>query len=179
MNLNSVIKIKSYEKVIYILRRHGITFFPYLAIFTAMLLAPIIVYWLFSLSFTKLIEDPANYPFIVMAASAYYLSVFLFFYSFFVEFYLDCWIVTNDRLIDIHQISLFSRTVAEVDLYQIQDISTEIEGFFPTIFNYGNIYLQTAGAVPKFAIYNVHNPDKLREAIITLSAEDKKYHSGK
>ncbi len=179
MNLDSIVKIKSYEKVVYILRRHGITFFPYLTIFIAILLIPIVVFWFFSTTFTGAMQNPNTYTLIIFAGSAYYLSTFLFFYSFFVEFYLDAWIVTNDRLVDVHQISLFARTVAEVDLYQIQDVSSEVHGFFPTIFNYGNIYLQTAGPIPKFIIHNVHRPDKLREAIIELASEDKKFHSGK
>lgn len=177
MNLNSIIKIKSYEKVVYILRRHGITFFPYLAIFIAILLIPVAVYILFASAFTDTMQNPNTYTLMIIVASAYYLSTFLFFYSFFVEFYLDAWIITNDRLVDVHQISLFARTVAEVDLYQIQDVSSEVHGFFPTVFNYGNIYLQTAGPIPKFIIHNVHRPDKLREAIIELASEDKKFHN--
>lgn len=177
MSLSSVIKIKSYEKVVFILRRHGITFFPYLVIFIAILLIPIAVYWMFASAFVETMQNPITFPLIVVVASAYYLSTLLFFYSFFVEFYLDAWIITNDRLVDVHQISLFARTVAEVDLYQIQDVSSEVHGFFPTIFNYGNIYLQTAGPIPKFIIHNVHRPDKLREAIIELASEDKKFHN--
>ncbi|MFA6547803.1 MAG: PH domain-containing protein [Candidatus Magasanikbacteria bacterium] len=179
MSLDSVVKIKSYEKIIYTLRRHGITFFPYLMIFIIILLIPIVVYWLFSTAFVNTMQNPVTFPLIILFASAYYLSTFLFFYSFFVEFYLDAWIITNDRLVDIRQISLFARTVAEVDLYQIQDVSSEVHGFFPTIFNYGDVYLQTAGPIPKFIIHNVHRPDKIREVIIELSSEDKKFHSGK
>ncbi len=179
MNIKSIVKIKSYEKVEYVLRRHGVTFFPYLAIFIAILLIPIAVYWFFASAFTNTMQNPNTYTLMIIAGSAYYLSTFLFFYSFFVEFYLDAWIITNDRLVDVHQISLFARTVAEVDLYQIQDVTSEVHGFWATIFNYGNIYLQTAGPIPKFIIHNVHRPDKLREAIINLSSEDKKYHVGK
>ncbi len=177
MILDSVIKIKSYEKIVHVLRRHGITFFPYIVIFLAILLIPIAVYYLFTSAFIGIMQNPATLPLIIIVASAYYMSTVLFFYSFFTEFYLDAWIITNDRLVDVRQISLFSRTVAEVDLYQIQDISSEIHGFFPTIFNYGNIYLQTAGPVPKFIIHNVHRPDKLRETIIELASEDKKHHT--
>jgi len=177
MILSSVIKIKSYEKIIYILRRHWITFFPYLLMFIFILLIPIAIYGLFASTFTSTMQNPITYPLIILAGSAYYLSTFLFFYSFFTDFYLDIWIVTNDRLVDIRQISLFARTIAEVDLYQIQDITSEVHGLFQTVFNYGNIYLQTAGSVPKFIIYNVHQPDKLREEIIELASADKKYHA--
>ncbi|EKD43308.1 MAG: hypothetical protein ACD_72C00352G0003 [uncultured bacterium] len=158
-------------------RRHPITFFPFLVIFAALLFFPPIAYWLFSTAFASLMTSAIVYPLMILTASAYYLSIFLFFYSFFVEFYLDCWIITNDRLIDVRQISLFARSIAEVDLYQVQDVSSEVHGMFATIFNYGNVSLQTAGPIPKFILANVPNPDKLRQAIIELSSEDKKYHS--
>ncbi|MFA6424254.1 MAG: PH domain-containing protein [Candidatus Magasanikbacteria bacterium] len=179
MSIDALLKIKNYEKVVYILRRHGITFFPYVVIFLAILFIPVAVYILFSSAFASTMQNPITYPIMIIVASAYYLSALLFFYAFFVEFYLDSWIITNDRLVDIRQISLFERTVAEVDLYQIQDVSSEVHGFFPTIFNYGDILLQTAGPIPKFIIRNVHRPDKLREVIVELASEDKKFHAGK
>jgi len=82
-------------------------------------------------------------------------------------------------LVDVRQISLFARTIAEVDLFQIQDVSSEVHGIFHSVFNYGDVYLQTAGPVPKFVLYNVPNPDKLRQAILELASEDKKFHLGK
>ncbi len=178
MNIPSVVKIKSYEKVEYVLHRHGVTFISYILIFIALILIPAIFYWLFSTIFANTTQSPTALPIVILIASAYYISIFLFFYSFFVEFYLDYWVITNDRLVDIRQISLFARTISEVDLYQIQDVTSEVHGFFPTIFNYGNIYLQTAGPIPKFVLYNVPNPDMLRQAIIELSSEDKKFHTG-
>lgn len=178
MSISSFIHIKSYEKIVHVLRRSSITFIPYILIFAAILSIPPISYYLFSDAFAGLMNKAATMPILVLIGSACYLAIGLFFYSFFVEFYLDNWIITNDRLIDVRQISLFARTIAEVDLYQIQDASSEVKGLFPTIFNYGNIYLQTAGPVPKFIIYNVHSPDKLRQEIIDLASQDKKFHIG-
>ncbi len=177
MNVGKIIKIKSYETVEYVVRRHGITFASYLLIFIFLIGIPLVIYGLFYQAFANLTQSPVVFPLTILATSAYFLSIFLFFYSFFVEFYLDCWIITNDRLIDVRQISLFARTVAEVDLYQIQDVSSEVKGFFPTIFKYGNVYLQTAGPVPKFVLNNVPHPDQLRQAIIQLASEDKKFHT--
>ena len=177
MHIGAFINIKPYEKIEYILRRNPITFAPYLLIFAVLLFVPPISYYLFSTAFVSAMQIPTTPIILTLVGSAYYMALGLFFFSFFVEFYLDCWILTNDRLIDVRQISLFSRTIAEVDLYQVQDVSSEIKGLFPTIFNYGNVYLQTAGVIPKFIILNVSHPDKLRQTILNLSSEDKKFHN--
>lgn len=176
MNPSKLFAQKGYEKIVYVVRRHWITFLPVIIFFLVLLAIPAGLYWLILNTLNVLLQNLVYYTTIILLASIYYLSVVLFFYTYFVTFHLDLWVVTNDRLLDVEQKTLFSRTVSEVDLYQIQDASSEVSGFFPSIFNYGNLSLQTAGPEPKFIFRNVSNPNKLREAILNLAAEDKKYH---
>lgn len=177
MTIGTLIQQKLYEQIKYTIRRHPITFAPYICLFIILLAMPIGVYWLLiNSSLISLLNNPVSYVIVVLAASVYYLAVIMFFYTYFVTFHLDMWIVTNDRILDMEQKSLFARTIAEVDLYQIQDTSSEVKGFFPSLFNYGNITLQTAGHITHFVFRNVHNPHQLRQTIMDLAAEDKKYH---
>ncbi len=179
MSLHTLINQKSYEKIVFTVRRHPITFIPSIVFFALLLAAPIGLYWLISnSSINPYLQTQPGFIIAVLGISMYYLSCLVFFYTNFVEFHLDLWIVTNDRLLDIEQKTLFHRTIAEVDLYQIQDASSEIKGIFPTIFNYGNIVLQTAGPLPKFLFRSVANPNYLREEILRLAAEDRKFHGG-
>jgi len=176
MNVAKLFNQKSYEKVEHIIRRHWVTFIPVIIFLIVLAVLPIGVYFLLTKSLSTYLQNQIYYAAGVLLASVYYLSVILFFYTYFTEFHLDLWIVTNDRLLDIQQKTLFARTISEVDLFQVQDITSEVHGIFPSIFNYGNIILQTAGAVPKFIFRSVANPNKLREVILNLAAEDKKYH---
>ncbi len=177
MNLNSLIQQKPYEKLMFTARRHPITFVPYVIFFLLLLVAPFGLYWLITNSgLNSYLQSQTGFALAILAASVYYLSCFLFFYTYFVTFHLDLWIVTNDRLLDMEQKSLFNRVISELDLYQIQDATSEVKGLFPSMFNYGNLTLQTAGAVDKFTFRSVANPNKLREAILNLAAEDKKHH---
>ena len=177
MALSSLIHQKPYEHINLQIRRHYITFVPYLFIFLLLLLMPAGLYFLFANIFPTLLESAVALPLLMLSASVYYLSVTLFIYSYFVTFYLDLVIITNDSMVDIEQSSLFARTIAEVDLYKIQDATSEVKGFLPSLFNYGNIIIQTAGTVPRFAIPNAPNPHQLRQRILDLAAEDKKFHS--
>lgn len=176
MHIAKLFNQKSYEKVEHVVRRHWVTFLPIIIFLIVLAVLPFGVYLLLVNSLNEYLQNPIYYAAGVLLGSIYYLSVLLFFYTYFTEFHLDLWIVTNDRLLDIQQKTLFARTISEVDLYQIQDITSEIHGIFPSIFNYGNIILQTAGALPKFTFRSVANPNKLREMILNLAAEDKKYH---
>lgn len=177
MHLNSLIKQKPDEKIILTVRRHPITFVPYALFFLLLLIIPFGLYWLLNnSSLSSYLQSQAGYVTAVLAASIYYLSCFLFFYTYFVTFHLDLWIVTNDRLLDMEQKSLFNRIISELDLFQIQDATSEVKGIFGSIFNYGNLILQTAGTVERFVFRSVANPSKLREIILNLAAEDKKFH---
>lgn len=177
MGIDAFIHAKSYEKIVCRLRRHWFTFLPAIAFFLLLLALPIGLYWIIALNFSGWLNSPIGFPILILFASIYYLSVILYFFTYFVTFYLDVLIMTNDRLVDVDQNSLFSRTVAEVDLYQIQDATSEVKGIFATLFNYGNVIIQTAGALPKFTLSNIPNPHQVRQMLMDLSAEDKKYHS--
>ncbi len=79
---------------------------------------------------------------------------------------LDIWIVTDHRVIDSQQFGFFHRTVAELGLARIQDISTKLQGTMATFFNFGNLDIQTAGTEPKFRFEQIPNPAKVKDVIV-------------
>lgn len=176
MNFIQLIHKKTYERIVHVIRRHTITFIPIALLFIALILVPPIVDWMGQNLWPDFFTSASLYPLLVLFLSVYYLSLCLFFYSYFIDFYLDILIITNDRLVDIDQKGLFARSVAEIELYQIQDITSQVEGFFPSIFNYGQLIIQTASAVPRVIVHNVPNPHLLRQELLDLAAIDKKYH---
>jgi len=176
MQISHLIKQKSYEKIEYLLRRHPITFLPILFLFIVLILVPVALYFLIASIYPQMLNGPTSFPLLILFASIYYLSIYLFFYAQFIDFYLDLWIVTNDRIVDIEQFGLFSRTTSELDLYRIQDVSVNISGFFPTIFKYGNVTVKTASSNSDIVFRNVPNPNQVRQGLIQLSEEDLKFH---
>jgi membrane protein YdbS with pleckstrin-like domain len=176
MIMSSLIKQKSYERIEHVLRRHPITFIPEIALFLVLAAVPVIVYLLINTLFPTLLQGPVIYPISILAGSIYYLSILLFFYAQFITYYLDVWVVTNDRIIDVEQLGLFSRTISEVDLFRIQDVTSDIHGVFATFFNYGNVAIKTASVNVNIVAKNVPHANKIREDLIRLAHEDRKYH---
>lgn len=176
MLVSHLIKQKPYETIKYFLRQHPLMFMPTLALFIILIGVPFAIYFLINALYPSLWTNPSIYPLGVLSASIYYLSIYLFFYSQFIEFYLDIWIVTNDRIIDIEQEGLFARTISELDLYRIQDVTTEVNGLFPTIFNYGNVIVKTASATTHIIFRHVSHPNEIRQALIQLAESDRKFH---
>jgi len=82
------------------------------------------------------------------------------------NYYLDVWLITTKRIIDIEQFSLFSRDMSEFRLDRIQDVTIEVKGILPTLLHFGDVHVQTAGADRDFIIKGVPNPYKFRDILV-------------
>lgn len=69
-----------------------------------------------------------------------------YFVVLFHNYYLSIQIVTTERIIDIDQKGLFNREENTMPLSNIEDISYKMSEFWGTVFNFGNVILQTAGS---------------------------------
>jgi Bacterial PH domain len=63
---------------------------------------------------------------------------------------LDMFVITNNRIIGVEQISFLNRNVSECNLGQVQDVSSLTKWFFANILNYGTVTMQTAGNASNF-----------------------------
>jgi len=56
------------------------------------------------------------------------------------------YIVTNNRIIGVDQISFLNRSVSECNLWQVQEVNAHTKWFFANMLNYGTVKVQTAGS---------------------------------
>lgn len=96
------------------------------------------------------------------------------------NYYLSVQIVTTERVIDIDQKGLFNREENTMPLTNIEDISFKMAGFWGTIFNFGNVIIQTAGSgsgsdmpgaedfVNGFTFNNVPHPKEVSDILSTV-----------
>lgn len=89
---------------------------------------------------------------------------------------MDIWIVTNQRIIDSTQQGFFNRTISEISLGNIQDMTTSITGLVPTTMNFGDVEVQSAGAVEHFRFRQVPNPQNIKDIISKAVADYKHAH---
>ena len=173
MHLDEIIKRKPYEKIVHVLRRHWLTFLPTAILYLVLGAIPLLILFLNS----AVLTDPQIRTLVALAFCIYELSIALFFYASFLIYYLDMIVVTNDRLVEVQQRNLFSRSVSELDLYKLQDATSDVSGFVATIFDYGRLTLQTAGEKENFDFPGVAHPHDLRRELMELAEEDRKHHS--
>lgn len=73
-----------------------------------------------------------------------------------IGWYFSVYIVTDQRFIQITQKGLFTRSVVDIALNQIQMINYEIVGLQETLLGFGTIRVQTY--VGELVIHDVHHP---------------------
>lgn len=83
-------------------------------------------------------------------------------------YYLNVQIITDIRVVDVSQEGLFSHTISELHIDKIEDATSQTNGIFGTIFNYGDVYVQTAGTVERFEFQAVPNPAGIEKMILDL-----------
>jgi len=148
--------------------RHPIVFIKSFLMFVIIFSLPLFVYWLISNFSSSLLEHAIIYPLLVILFFSYYLFVLIFALNVWVDNYLDVWTLTNMRIISRTQLGWFNRVNSELELSKVQDVSVEQKGIFPTIFNYGNLHVQTAGTTERFLLRDVPNPIKVARLINRL-----------
>ncbi len=158
------------EKIILIIRRHWLVFIgEILPLVIAALL--IIVPMFFSAQIFEYASEYLNESqitsTIIFISTAWILIIWIIFFLVFTDYYLDILIVTNQRIIDVEQKGMFARDIATAPLGSIQDVKIEILGIIATMFNFGNLHLQTAGGTKEIVIHGIKNPEYVKKLIMS------------
>lgn len=157
---------RSEEKIFLLLRRHWITYGIFLGLFFLMAIPLIIVIVIFMNSTIPI--SPILINLVDLVIPAYLLvMVGLMLYGF-VDYYLDVYIVTNERIIDISQNGFFRREISELHLHQVQDVSATEKGALPTLFHYGDVSIQTAAEQKNFIFRSIPHPYRVSKKIVDL-----------
>lgn len=99
--------------------------------------------------------------------------VFSYWWFSFLTWFFNVGLLTNQRVIDIDFSYLTYKEVTSAKLDKIEDITVKSGGFLPSIFNYGNVFVQTAGTEVNIEFINIPQPEKVKEMINQLLPKSK------
>lgn len=102
------------------------------------------------------------------------LAIWIFGFLIWIDYYFDLWVITSERIVNIEQKGLFMRRVSELRYAKIQDVTTEVNGFFPTMLNYGDVRVQTAGEEEEFVFKSISDPYHVKSIILDLQRKNDK-----
>ena len=154
--------LKEGEKIAFEIRRHWYVLASESSLIVLLALLPFI---LLALSGTLELTDQSMLV-VVFTSAAWLMLLWGTFFVVWTNYYLDVWVVTTHRIVDIEQFGLFSRDVSEFRLDRVQDITIEVKGVLPTLLNFGDLHVQTAGMMRELKIKHVHDPYEVKNRII-------------
>jgi len=167
------------EKIIMIRRRHWLIAKFIIAKYTFFLIAPLLIYWLVNnyldVVDARLENSILAGPLLALGLSLYYSLTWVLFWNSWIDYYLDVWIVTDRRIVNIKQQGLFSRSISEAKLYRIQDVQAEVHGLLPTFFHFGNVTIRTAGNETFATFEQVPSPYETSREILKMVEYEKKH----
>lgn len=148
------------EEVLFVFRKHPIVMRKGLIISSlALLVGPVLT---MALTYMRPNDVPSMTFFFLSLLASFVLSAIVFMPSW-IGWHFSVYIMTDQRLIQIKQKGLFSRSVVDMGLRQIQMVNYEVAGINETLLGFGTIMMQTL--VGDLVIHEVHHPEKTAKKI--------------
>jgi len=155
--LENVIQLKPEERIRLITKRHAATIFPRLVLALLLIVTP------FFFLFPLLKTGPTG---IVVFSVCVGVGVLVAWRTF-VMWDGEALIVSNQRIVKVTQSGFFSRTVTEASLDRLADISWRKRGLMGTVFNFGDLTINTTGQ-QRIAATHMPSPREIHALLVEV-----------
>jgi hypothetical protein len=154
------------EKIILMLRQHPIVNVKWVVITLLLLTGPTVlsILGVFSLL-------PVGFALVItltwyLLTSAYAIEGFL-------GWYFNVYFITTIRIVDIVFYNFINKKASDAEVTKIQNVSYTSNGFLGAMFNFGNVFIQTAAEVPEFKFRSVPGPEKVAKILDDFMVKQK------
>jgi uncharacterized membrane protein YdbT with pleckstrin-like domain len=156
------------EPVVLLLRRHWITNLSWVLITILMILLPFLHSFLPILGFL-----PTRFQ--IFFFILWCLLILSFIFEKFLGWFFNVYILTDERVIDVDFYSLTYKQIASAGLENIQDTTLKTGGVIRSLFDFGDVLIQTAGEQPNIKFEDVPHPSnvvKILNELVTQEEQD-------
>lgn len=157
------------EKILLLLRAHPITNIPWIILAIFVFAIPFVVLKLLPLAGISLAFIPQS--FVLISLIINFLLVLIIVFEGFLEWYFNAALITNEKVVDIDFEHLLYKGVDLAPLSKIEETDSVTAGIVGTIFNFGNVSVQTAGAKVAIEMKNIPKPAHVADLILDLAGK--------
>jgi len=147
------------EKVEKVIKRHWIVFVFLWLYFVFAISVSTTILWFFG-----------SQLWVYFVLTCFWLLFSLFLYIQWLNHELDMFVISNNRIIWIDQISFLNRTISECNLGQVQEVNSQTKWLLANLLNYWQVTIQTAWNITNFDMTYV--PDAIKSARQILNIVD-------
>jgi len=156
------------EAPLLFLRKHFVTNLPWIVKAVLLGLAPFIISIITGI-FNITLFNFLPYEYIFLGLIFYYFVIFGYILVNYITWFYNISLVTTQRIVDIDFSHIVFENVSASKLGQIEDVHYQQVGVFASVFDYGDVTVQTAGtSVLGFDFHAAPHPEKVVHFINSL-----------
>ncbi|MBU1102486.1 PH domain-containing protein [Patescibacteria group bacterium] len=159
------------EKIILVLRRHRLILFMGLFKVFFLALLPLAAFIALAAWLPSFFAEQKLSLVFWYFSSLFWLLLFCWGVLVWLDWYLDLWILTDQRIIDIEQRNFFNREISECSLGKIQNITSKVRGPLATFLKYGNVEIKTANHETLLTFEQIPNPNQIQNIVLAAHQE--------
>lgn len=148
------------EEVILLLRAHPITQLVW--IFNTFVI--IVILALVNIALPSFLSSAQIFIFNAFS----YAFILSFIWANILHWYFNVGIITSKKVVDIDFHGIIYKEVTVALLNKIEDVTSKSGGYFASLFDYGNVFVQTAGTEANIEYINVPWPSTVSQKINEL-----------
>ena len=161
------------DKVVLFVRKHWVKYLVVSIVSILLFSIPVIGIIVYLLNKSEI--DPMSIEIITASVGVYLLVVMALILEAFVDFYLDMFIITEDRVVFVRQNGMFNQQIDEAHLSDISEVGVDVKGFINSIVGCGDVIVHMGNDEAILTIDDVQNAEKIAREIMRLHKE----HVGK
>lgn len=158
---------EQHENVLLVLRQHPISQVKRILGGVVLLFVPFL---LASVGVLNLLPGSYQMSILIMWS----ILTFGYFFSIFLTWFFSVYIITDERIIDVDFYSLIHKDVSSAKLDRIEDIAAVTGGAVQSMFDFGTVKIQTAGATVQIDFENVPHPARITKLLNELQLEEER-----
>lgn len=138
------------EPVLLLLRAHPVTQLPWIINGFLLFILLVLLNVLFSTALTSVQTFYVNVSSVVFIFGYYWFK--------FLSYFFNAGIITPMRVVDIDFHAVIYKEVTEAQLKNVEDITAKSGGYAASLFNFGDVFVQTAGALVNIEFHHIPRP---------------------
>ena len=155
------------EKILLLLRAHPITNIPWITLSIIIFIIPFFASRITLFFGFNLNAVPPTYLLIFLIID--YMLTLLIAYEGFLNWYFNATLITSEKIVDIDFEHILYKGVDLAPLSKIEEADSTTSGIIGTIFNYGDVAVQTAGAKVAIEMKKIPKPAHVADLILDLA----------
>ncbi|MEK7616572.1 MAG: hypothetical protein AAB414_00765 [Patescibacteria group bacterium] len=152
------------EKILLLLRAHPITNLNWVIPAIVLLFTPFFIPAVFSFLNLNIASIPPSFGIVFLIIN--FLLIMTVTFEGFLHWYFNVYIVTDKNIVDCDFHSILFKNIDVAPLRNIEDTSSSMGGILNSLFHYGNVFIQTAGASRNIDFHSVPRPHHVADFIL-------------